>query len=237
MKLTNENILIASLLGSKVVESIPRFAAVENEMMKHVVPPIPFLPIKGSTNVSGYESATADSELWQSVSSKDEKSQFFPFSFRLENEKESYLLPWEPMINISGGATLAERKIAKSGSDFIGSIIERWSTNAFEITITGAIYGKSMKGNRYEAYPREEMQKLKKYLLSGQRIYVESEPLQILGINRIVIREFNFPFTKGEEVQAYEIKAVSDHPYNLLYERKQKGKIVGGDLDLVGVYQ
>ena len=46
MKLTNEDILMASLLGSQVVEQIPRFAEVENELAKRVLPPIRFLPLQ-----------------------------------------------------------------------------------------------------------------------------------------------------------------------------------------------
>ena len=40
MKLTSENVMIASLLGSQVVEQIPRFAQVENELAKRVLPPV-----------------------------------------------------------------------------------------------------------------------------------------------------------------------------------------------------
>ena len=49
---------------------------------------------------------------------------------------------------------------------------------------------------------------------------VYCEPLQLLGINRIVIEEMSFPFTKGENVQAYEISALSDFDFNLLLEEK-----------------
>lgn len=55
MKLTNENILIASLLGSKVVEQIPRFTEVENYLETHVGVPIPFLPIRNEVVVRDAE--------------------------------------------------------------------------------------------------------------------------------------------------------------------------------------
>ena len=40
----------------------------------------------------------------------------------------------------------------------------------------------------------------------------------------------SFPFTKGENVQAFEIRAVSDFPYNLIYKRK-KGILTVGEAD------
>lgn len=59
------------------------------------------------------------------------------------------------------------------------------------------------------------MQELMQFLVSVGSLFVYSHPLEILGINHIVIEDYSFPFTKGENVQAYEIKAISDFPYSL----------------------
>ena len=60
------------------------------------------------------------------------------------------------------------------------------------------------------------VQKLKEVLTHAKQVKVNCAPLELLGINDIVIDDFSFPFTKGENVQAYEIKACSDFSYNLL---------------------
>lgn len=232
MAFTNENILLASLMGSKVVEQIPRFAAVQNEISKHVLPPVRFLPILDQPVKVGYPNYKVENNddlLWKNDSSISEENQFFPFSFRSSKDENWYLLPWEPMINISGGNIIVKRNIAKAGKNLIGSIKERWSTDDYEITITGAFYGDKLLGKSSQTYPRFEMEKLRDYLLTGEAIEVLCEPLQILNINKIVIESVSFPFTKGENVQAYEIKALSDFPYDLIYKRK-KATVTAGEM-------
>lgn len=231
MKLTNENILLASLMGSKVVEQIPRFAAVQNEISKHVLPNVNILPIINQPSRVGYPSYEVQNNedlLWKNDPVISEENQFFPFSFRSSKDNGNwYLLPWEPMINISGGNTIIKRNIAKQDKSLIGSVKERWSTNDYEITITGAFYGDKMIGKAAQTYPRRDMEKLRDYLLTAEAIEVLCEPLQILNINKIVIESVNFPFTKGENVQAYEIRALSDFPYDLIYKRKTGTLTVG----------
>ena len=233
MKLTNENALLASLLGSKVVEQIPRFEAVQNELTKHVLSPVSFLPINNAVQrVGDPENYSGGFDLWHNDPARPEADQFFPFSFRSSTDENWWLLPWEPMINIEGSNVIAKRRIAKAGKNTIGSIKERWSTDDYNITITGAFFGNVILGRPAQTYPRQEMEKLRDYLLTAEAIQVLCEPLQILNINKIVIESVSFPFTKGENVQAYEIKAVSDFPYSLIYKRKtgvlEVGMPVGG---------
>ena len=231
MEFTNKNILLASLMGSKVVEQIPRFQAVQNEAAKHVLPPVRFLPIINQPVKVGYPNYQVENNedlLWKNDPVISEENQFFPFSFRSSKDENWWLLPWEPMINIQGSNRIIKRNIAKAGKNLIGSIKERWSTDDYEITITGALYGDKLLGKAAQTYPRREMEKLRDYLLTAEAIEVLCEPLQILGINKIVVEAMNFPFTKGENVQAYEIRAVSDFPYNLIYKRKT-GKLTVGE--------
>lgn len=217
MRLTNDNILIASLLGSKVVEQIPRFEQVENYLETHVGIPIPFLPIRNEVVVRDAE-RFEPMDAYNGPTPISQENQFFPFSFKKASEANWYLLPWEPMINIEGRTVLAKRYVAKNGKNNIGSIKERWSADDFDITITGTLFGMRERGTVAETYPREDMERLRDYLLSAEALEVQCEPLQILGINRIVIESMNFPFTKGENVQAYEIKALSDFDFQLLIE-------------------
>lgn len=237
MKLTNKNVLIASLLGAKTVEALPRFTAVENEMTKRVMPSVPFLPVQIEERIKT-EEAWDPQEVWMNDRNLSDTEQFFPFSFKRENEDQFYLLPWEPMISISARNIIAKRHVAKAGSKLIGTIKERISTDDFEITITGAFYGEKMRGAYPETYPREDMERLRDYFLIPERLQVKSEPLQILGINYISIEEVNFPFTKGENVQAYEIKAVSDFDWDLVF-KKTRGKsgFSTGDIEIIDFYE
>lgn len=217
MKLTNENILIASLLGSKVVEKIPRFEKVANYMETHVGVPIPFLPIRNEVKideVDGFDVGV----VGQGPTPLSVDQQFFPFSFKKPTEAQWYTLPWEPMISIEGRNKVARRYVAKQGANNIGSVKERFSTDDFDITITGTLFGLQESGKPVETYPKDDMQRLREYLISAESLQILSEPLQILGINRIVVDSMSFPFTKGENVQAYEIKAWSDFDFQLLIE-------------------
>ena len=210
--------LIASLLGSKVVEQIPRFEKVENHLKTYVGVPVPFLPIRNEIVVRDAERFESQ-EVWKGPQPISEENQFFPFSFKKASESNWYLLPWEPMINIEAKNIIAKRYVAKNGSLNIGSVKERWSADDYDITITGTLFGMKERGKVEETYPKDDMQILKNYFLSGEALEIKSEPLQLLNINRIVIESMSFPFTKGENVQAYEIKAVSDFEYKLLIEK------------------
>jgi len=216
MKLNQQDILYASLLGSQVTKSIPRFTAVQNQLMKHVLPPINFLPLQ-SQNVAVKEvSGDVRGNLWQADAPTPEDGQFFPLSF-VADDGVKYLLPYEPLVSIIGKNTIVRRNVAKANG-VIGSVKERWNQADYEITITGALVGSIITGSVEDCYPRADFERLRDYMTTAQALTVYCEPLQLLGISKIVIEDFSFPFTKGENVQAYEIKAYSDFAYNLLLD-------------------
>lgn len=208
-------IIFSSLVGSVTTESLPRFEAVQDELIKHVLPTIPFLPLKKSKPIS-QKKKDFTAELWKADKPIAEDRQFFPFSF-VGEDGERYLLPYEPMISISGKNTIVRRNVAKANG-LIGSIKERWNQADYEITITGVLIGSVLTGNVEECYPRQDFERLRDYMTTPKSLTVYCEPLQLLGINQIVIEDFNFPFTKGENVQAYDIRAYSDFAYNLLLD-------------------
>ena len=223
MKFSQTDILFASLVGSKVAQSIPRFNTIQNELGKRVLPPIPFLPLKNEDTIDEV-ALNSTTDLWQADPSTPKEQQFFPLTFIIpgNNKELSFLLPYEPMISITGKNTIVRRNVAKmkptTGSAIGGTIKERWSQNDYEITITGVLIGSILTGDASKCYPKDDFQSLLMYLTAAKRIRVECEPLQLLGINYIVIEDFSFPFTKGENVQAYEIKAYSDFEYTLLLD-------------------
>jgi hypothetical protein len=221
MGLDNKDILFASLVGTKVAESIPRFSVIQNELAKHVLPAIPFLPLQNKDKIKRKSSVGVDPLWWLSSSHPKEEQQFFPLSFSLTPNGQKYLLPYETMISINGKNQVVKRSVAK-GNKVPGKIKERWSQDDYDITITGVLIGDYEMGTIENCYPISDFRKLKDFVTVPKAIYVFCEPLQLLGINKIVIEDFSFPFTKGENVQAYEIKAVSDFDYVLILKLNEQ---------------
>lgn len=218
--ITNENILLTSFLNGKTVQELPKSEGLENQILKHVIPPISLLPLENKKNDLYNSENYEELELWMNDKAKTANNQFFPLSFKiLSEEKVKFTLPWEPLISIESNVRLDEKSITSNDKLFVGSIKDRWAIDDYNITITGAFYGQKFRGSYAECYPRKDMESLKHYLLTSEAIQVECELLQIHGINSIVIYSFSFPFTKGESVQAYEIHAKSDFNWNLNYKR------------------
>lgn len=221
MKFKDTDILFASLVGSRVIEQVPRFQAVQNELMKHVLPPINILPVQSHQVNVDQVSGQPLNNFWQADPPIDESDQFFPLSLSVDGVNW-FLLPYEPMISINGSNEIIRRKVAKSASeDGIirrGSIKERWNQDDYEITITGFLIGSLMTGDMGETFPKDDFLMLKEFLTAAESIQVKCPPFELLGISQIVIEDFSFPFTKGENVQAYEIKAYSDYNYKLLLD-------------------
>ncbi len=222
MEFNEKSILFASLLGSKVAQQIPRFETVQNEIGKRVLPPISFLPFKNNpVKINEPEGNFNPGELWMADAPKSESEQFFPFTFIDENGQK-FLLPYEPMLNISSANNIVERTVAKAGNDikYQGTVKERWSRGDYEIKITGVLIGSILTGDVSQCFPKSDFEKLRDILESRKSWGIQSEPLQLLGISKIVVYDMNFPFTKGENVQAYEISVKSDFDYNLLLEEE-----------------
>jgi hypothetical protein len=211
-------IIFASLVGSKVAESLPRFATVQNELSKRVLPVLPIPFFGTNTNSGTIAESTADYQYdrnWQADFGGG--SQFFPLSFKRRGDGLIYKFPYEPMISISGGNSIATRKVAKA-PNFIGTVKEHWCQDDYEITITGVAIGALETGSVEECYPIDQFQALKEFCTHPAGIQLYCEPLQLLGINNVVVKSFSFPFTKGENVQAYEIQCLSDFTSELLLE-------------------
>lgn len=220
MAFDNTDILFASLVGSRFGGDPNRFRVIQDEMAKRVALPKPFLPFHVPTFVYGVKGETREDNN-RATPPRPESEQFFPFTFA-GDDGQRYLLPYEPMVNISGGNKIIRRDIAKakteSGQILGGTVKERFTQRDYEITITGALHGSILTGNVEDCFPRDDFEKLRDYMTAAKSLTVYCEPLQLLGINQIVIEDFSFPFTKGENVQAYEIKAYSDIDYKLLLD-------------------
>lgn len=228
--ITNREILFASLLGSKVAEAIPRFTNLQNELMKHVLPPIPFLPLKNDVGVGKPKTnsltnsknrerdespISLEARQWRADFQLPENEQYFPLSLSFSPDGQRYLLPYEPFITVKGGNTIVKRNVAKA-ANLKGSVKERWNSSDHEITITGVLIGSIETGLYQDCYPIGDFKQLFDFLTKAKVIYVFSPMLLAMDIMRVVIQDYSFPFTKGENVQAYNINCTSDDKYNLL---------------------
>jgi hypothetical protein len=222
MALDNQDILFASLLGSHAVGQIQRFNTLQNELQKHVLPPIPFLPFKNTIDIAQKEKTSDVQFTWEADTPLSEAQQYQPTSFAFEGRNTKFLFPYEPMLTISSGNTIAESNVAKQGDAFRGTIKERWSANDWDITITGVLIGSMLRGTHEDCFPRKQLDELFEYLIAAKRIQIFNAALEPLGILYCVVYDYSFPFTKGENVQAYEIKCKSDDAFNLLIQNENQ---------------
>lgn len=218
--MNTNDIIFSSFVGTPNPEELQRFKLVQDEQAKHVKRPLPILPVSLSFGKPETHQPI-EAMVNHTTLPLNEQSQFFPLTFEMANGQR-FLLPYEPLISIKGKNQIIRRNIAKAkaenGALLGGTIKERWSQDDYEITITGALYGEMMTGSVADCFPRKDFEDLRDVLIAAESIRVYCEPLQILGIHYIVIQDFSFPFTKGEYVQAYEIKAYSDKDYKLLLD-------------------
>jgi len=142
----------------------------------------------------------------------------FPLEIKLKSESDWWLLPTEPIITLAGSNELIRRKVAKGSSSLNsrrGTMKERWSQDDYTISIDGLL----TTFDRWE-YPQEDVQKLRRIVEAREPIDVKCQLLHLYGITRIVVEKYDFPFTKGEENQAYRLTAYSDDDWDLLIKLK-----------------
>lgn len=122
-----------------------------------------------------------------------------------------WMLPVEPLVSVTGSNVLVKRQVSKG--NVRGSIKERWTQDDYKVKISGILIN-----NDKNAYPKADVIKLKNFCESA-KVNVRSPFFEIFSINQIVIENYDFPFTSGQDNQAYSIDAVSDDIYKLLLKR------------------
>lgn len=125
-------------------------------------------------------------------------------------EKE-WLLPLEPMITITGKQIIAKRQVAKGKSR--GSIKERWTLDDYSVKIQGVLIEQGG-----ERYPEEDVRQLRRYCEAGE-VIASSPLLELFGISRLVIEQWELPHTSGIANQNYSLSCLSDDSYKLLLKR------------------
>jgi hypothetical protein len=220
--LTDKDLVFASLMGVDNVGMYNRTQVVQDEMSKRYLPRIPFLPIQDKA-VIAQQRRNGEFTINEAEAPLSEDKQFFPLSFSFSGSDQKWLFPYEPMLTISSGNNIVKRNVAKQGKGLIGTVKERWSRKDFDITVTGILMGQLTTGLAEDTYPIKQLESLMEYLSFEKEIFIYSLPLEKLGITKVVVEDYSFPFTKGENVQAYDLKLTSDFAYNLLVQENNPG--------------
>ncbi|MFU8843481.1 MAG: DUF6046 domain-containing protein [Bacteroidales bacterium] len=135
-----------------------------------------------------------------------------PVRMKLATDSDWWLLPHEPFISVSGGNVVARRNVAKSKGR--GTIKERWSQDDYRVTIKGLF----MNLTDIAVYPEEDVARLRALCEAREIIEVDCELFRLFGIDRMAIDTYDFPFSKGENIQGYIITGYSDDIAELLIE-------------------
>jgi len=137
-----------------------------------------------------------------------------PVLLRLESEPitSAFLLPVDPIISINGRNSITKRYPLKNKKR--GSIKELWSMDDYNVTISGILC-------KSELIPLSfYLNRLKKFCEAKESVHITCDILNnVFGITRIAIESYDFPFTKGEDYQAFTLNALSDDMYQLIEEK------------------
>lgn len=132
-----------------------------------------------------------------------------PLSLAVPGE-EGWLLPYEPIISLTGKNIITRRQVNKG--KIRGSIKERWAQDDYSIKIQGVLIGQN-------GYPKADVEKLRAYCEAAS-LEAKNPLLDMFGISRIVIEQYDFPATTGSFNQNYNLTCHSDDIYKLLLSRK-----------------
>lgn len=132
-----------------------------------------------------------------------------PLSFYVGGDE--YLLPYEPVISVKGKNIITTRSVNKSSGQRSrrGTVKERWAQDDYSVDIEGVLIGRDGR------YPSEDVVRLRK-ICEQVAVEVRSPLLELFGINRLVIEEYEFEHTPGLANQEYSISAMSDDAHELL---------------------
>lgn len=185
-----------------------------NPFPKPVQNPITVQESDASSEVNTVEYATANGDAPQTRNQPPAMGmpQFFPLRLKRESDTEWFEFPIEPLISLKGKNIVVKRYVAKGTKR--GSVKEFWAQDDYDIEIRAFI----QNPNSYTEYPEAYIRQLRTICESGESIEVQCDLLLMYDISRIVIEDFDFPFTKGENAQACILKCVSDDSYDLLIE-------------------
>ena len=181
----------------------------------------PFIPLKTTAVVKRSNSIEASAELKAQLQNglAENLNWIIPLTFDTVHYSENgmqrtidkFKLPIDPVISFRSKNIIKKRYVAKKKTR--GSIKEYWSLDDWEISITGVIIEEDK--NTRENY----IHQIRELCAAPCSIPVICELFNEMDIHNIAIEDYDFPFTAGEENQAFIIKCYSDDTYDLLVEK------------------
>lgn len=138
------------------------------------------------------------------------RNQIFPLRFRKSDESDFWEFPLECIFSLKQRNIIVKRTVAKNKGR--GTVKESFTKDDVEITIQGIFF------DRNGEYPDLDLKRLRSYVECGEAIQVECPLFEIYDITHIVIEDCDLPFTKGENIQGFSLKCVSDDLTQLLLE-------------------
>lgn len=212
----NTELLFASMVGTRNFKISQRVEIVQNEIQKHVLPPLPLPMFQNQSGIIETRETALETNSVKTSTSED--LQFFPLKISTRPNDDFWLLPFEPLITVAGKNNVTRRNVQKiklRDIEFEGTVKERFAPDDYDVTVTGILVGQMERGTVEECFPRADFVKLLSYLKHKGAIYVRCPLFEMLGITQISILDYTFPFTKGENMQAFEFRAVSDSNFDL----------------------
>lgn len=130
-----------------------------------------------------------------------------PLLLRTDTKPDWWELPIEPVITVNCKNNIVKRSVLKvTGTEQRGTVKELWTQDDYEVSISGIL----MSRNEH-LMPEQDIRRLRGYCEAREPVYVLSDLFTLFNIQRIVIEEYNFPFTHGMQNQMFNIKACSDN--------------------------
>jgi hypothetical protein len=137
-----------------------------------------------------------------------QKSSFMDTPIFMPVKLDGYLLPNEPLIEISGSKTII--KTAIDGQN--GTFKELYSLNDYSVVIRGL----AINDEAPDEYPEEIVRKLKSLCEAPRSLEVVNLLCSFFDINRLSVESFSFPPLEGQiGVQPFEITCSSDREFDI----------------------
>ena len=176
----------------------------------YVAPPFP-TELKQIGEQRDYEALKQSNEALKGLR-KDFTGREMRMPLTLTAGEKKVKFKTEPMLSVKGANKIVRRYPNRSQTG--GSIKERWSSDDYSITIKGILLD-----HEKDEYPTAQMEALRAVCEYKGALEVTENPMcRVFGIERLVIKDYAFPYTPGWHAQGYHINAWSDVLFDALLE-------------------
>lgn len=124
----------------------------------------------------------------------------------------------DPIVEIARQKNIVITDI--QGGD--GTVKEFISGGDYAVTIKGVLASDPMQGQYARRYPTREVQALQELIDLNEPLPVSGRLFKLFGIQNLVIRDHSWPPLPGfTNLQAYELRCLSDKPIELVLTRPE----------------